>query len=152
MLNFVDDRGAFRGNLVEYRVISGNSVELEFGGGVKLRYQVVEDSVFDKHFGNKFASYSPGRQFREDFRAGWNDYYPNGDVPIVRLRESLLSSDRASTAIFHHEYFELQGLNSKLSRELLTPTQVNSYIDDLHVGAVNSADRLIGRMIISEGM
>lgn len=80
----------------------------------------------------------------------FNDLFTDGR-PIVNIRQSVLSSDRAAAATFNHEYFELQGLYSRLKQSTMPANNINYLIDSLHINAVKSSDSLVGRMIISEG-
>ena len=58
MINFVDDRSVFNGNLVDYKVISSDRILVDHGGGFKVQYNVLSDAKFDGYFGsNRLAAY-----------------------------------------------------------------------------------------------
>ncbi|GAA3918618.1 hypothetical protein [Litoribacillus peritrichatus] len=151
MINFVEDRGSFNGNLVDYEIISSNRIIVDHGGGLKVNYTSMPDHLFDKYHGNASASYNKQVEFFENERLDFNRMFLK-ENPTVFVRESLLSTDRGASVVFHHEYTEIQGLYNRLNGRTATPPEIRNQIDDLHVKAVKSGDSLLGRMIISEGL
>ncbi|WP_235567826.1 putative Ig domain-containing protein [Lysobacter sp. Root690] len=147
-IDFVDSNGAFKEGLVDYTVTAPNQVVVDHGGGLRVKYVIVEDGVFDKNYGvGKYASYETKQypNLTHNKIMSWGDLF--GEMAVVRVRQSVLNSDRKMTAIFGHEFHELRGIHAKATTTALPYLSVLPLIERLHVGAVAFGDNLVNKMV-----
>jgi hypothetical protein len=130
--------------LVDYEVKAPNQVSVDFGGGVKVKFVSLDDATYDKlvRDPDTYASYET-KKFTDPTRTFTsNDLF--GGEAVVRVRQSVLESDRGLSAVLGHEYFEINGL---AGRGAMQYGDINGAIDGLHNQAVNYGDNIVRQMI-----
>jgi len=152
---FADSRGSFFEGIVDLKVVGKNQVLVDAGSGLKVKFVSVNDKEFTNFFGKEpYAVYSPSKRVDEslfDPNAPMSFKELFGDIPTVRVRQSVLESDRGMAAVLGHEFFEIRGLYQKLQNATIPYSKVQGLIDDLHNGAVSFGDNLV-RQMLKEGL
>ncbi len=130
--------------MVDYEVKAPNQVSVDFGGGVKIKFVSLEDGTYDKlvRDPDTYASYET-KQFTDPTRTLTSTDLFGGEA-VVRVRQSVLESDRGLAAVLGHEYFEISGL---ATRGAMPYGDINGVIDSLHNGAVDYGDNIVRQMI-----
>jgi hypothetical protein len=100
----------------------------------KRRFRWSDPDTYASYETKKFTD--PTRTFTS------NDLF--GGEAVVRVRQSVLESDRGLSAVLGHEYFEINGL---AGRGAMQYGDINGAIDGLHNQAVNYGDNIVRQMI-----
>jgi uncharacterized protein (DUF2345 family) len=86
-----------------------------------MHFIVYSDPIFDSVFGNAYAAYGHFNIHNEDelilwkSKSGLSFVDSTGKINIW-VRESVLRSDRAITAVFAHEAYEIDALRSEFAK------------------------------------